>query len=51
MVTWHIVDDDVEYLHVERNPTVTSSGSHVYKFYRYGRTSEYKPFMKTVGVI
>jgi hypothetical protein len=36
MVTWHIVDDDVECLHVERNPTVTCSGSHLYKFYRFG---------------
>jgi hypothetical protein len=34
MVTWHIVDDDVECLHVERNPTITCSGSHLYKFYR-----------------
>jgi hypothetical protein len=29
------VDDDVECLHVERNPTMTCSGSHLYKFYRY----------------
>jgi hypothetical protein len=36
MVTWHIVDDDVECLHVERNPTMTCSGSHLYKFYRLG---------------
>jgi hypothetical protein len=35
MVTWHIVDDDVECLHVERNPTMTCSGSHLYKFYRW----------------
>jgi hypothetical protein len=35
MVTWRIVDDDVECLHVERNPTMTCSGSHLYKFYRY----------------
>jgi hypothetical protein len=28
------VDDDVECLHVERNPTMTCSGSHLYKFYR-----------------
>jgi hypothetical protein len=37
MVTWRIVDDDVEYLHVERNPTMACSGSHLYKFYRYAR--------------
>jgi hypothetical protein len=30
------VDDDVECLHVERNPTMTCSGSHLYKFYRLG---------------
>jgi hypothetical protein len=35
MVTCHIVDDDVECLHVGRNPTMTCSGSHLYKFYRY----------------
>jgi hypothetical protein len=35
MVTWHIVDDDVECLHVQRNPTMTCSGSHLYKFYRF----------------
>jgi hypothetical protein len=35
MVTWRIVDDDVECLHVERNPTMTCSGSHLYKFYRF----------------
>jgi hypothetical protein len=35
MVTWHIVDDDVECLHIERNPTMTCSGSHLYKFYRF----------------
>jgi hypothetical protein len=29
MVTWRIVDDDVECLHVERNPTMTCSGSHL----------------------
>jgi hypothetical protein len=29
------VDDDVECLHVERNPTMTCSGSHLYKFYRF----------------
>jgi hypothetical protein len=34
-VTWRIVDDDVECLHVERNPTITCSGSHLYKFYRF----------------
>jgi hypothetical protein len=34
MVTWRIVDDDVEFLHVERNPTMACSGSHLYKFYR-----------------
>jgi hypothetical protein len=33
-VTWHIVNDDVECLHVERNPTIACSGSHLYKFYR-----------------
>jgi hypothetical protein len=27
MVTWRIVDDDVECLHVERNPTMACSGS------------------------
>jgi hypothetical protein len=31
-VTWHVVDGDVECLHVERNPTMTCSGSHLYKF-------------------
>jgi hypothetical protein len=36
MVTWRIVDDDVECLHVERNPTMACSGSHLHKFYRYG---------------
>jgi hypothetical protein len=35
MVTWRIVDDDVECLHVERNPTMACSGSHLYKFYRF----------------
>jgi hypothetical protein len=35
MVTWRIVDDDVECLHVERNPTMTCSGSHLYRFYRF----------------
>jgi hypothetical protein len=35
MVTWRIVDDDVECLHVERNPIMTCSGSHLYKFYRF----------------
>jgi hypothetical protein len=34
MVIWRIVDDDVECLHVERNPTIACSGSHLYKFYR-----------------
>jgi hypothetical protein len=41
MMTWRIVDgdmtivdDDVECLHVEGNPTMTCSGSHLYKFYR-----------------
>jgi hypothetical protein len=29
------VDDDVECLHVEKNPTMTCSGSHLYKFYRF----------------
>jgi hypothetical protein len=33
-MTWRIVDDDVERLHVERNPTMACSGSHLYKFYR-----------------
>jgi hypothetical protein len=35
MVTWRIVDDDVECLHVERSPTMACSGSHLYKFYRF----------------
>jgi hypothetical protein len=30
-----MVDDYVECLHVERNPTMTCSRSHLYKFYRY----------------
>jgi hypothetical protein len=37
MMTWRIVDDDVECLHVERNPTMDFSGSHLYKFYRFLR--------------
>jgi hypothetical protein len=37
MVTWRIVDDDVECLHVERNPIMTCSGSHLYEFYRFLR--------------
>jgi hypothetical protein len=45
MVTWRIVDDDVECLHVERNPTMACSGSHLYKFYRYrARTKRVKLF-------
>jgi hypothetical protein len=35
MVTWRIVDDDVECLHVERNSTMVCSGSHLYKFHKY----------------
>jgi hypothetical protein len=37
-VTWHLVGHDVECLHVERNDTMTFSGSHLYKFYRYPDT-------------
>jgi hypothetical protein len=34
MVTWCIVDDDVDCLHVGRNPTMACNGPHLYKFYR-----------------
>jgi hypothetical protein len=47
-VTWRIVDDDVEYLHVERNRTMACSGSHLYKFYRF--LENYFIVMKFSGV-
>jgi hypothetical protein len=46
MVTWRIVDDDVKCLHVERNPTIACSGSHLYKFYRW--QSNKSPIWRTV---
>jgi hypothetical protein len=45
MVTWHIVDDGVECLRVERNPTMTCTGSHLYKFYRLNS------FFSQIGII
>jgi hypothetical protein len=35
MMIWHIVDDDVEWLHVGRNPTMTCGEYRLYSCYRF----------------